>query len=157
MNKKTYVDEAVACFYSRKNCHILIGGVDENQVLTIHTQIVEKPAILGKIIKLLSSYSLPVWINSHEILKRNLPHTISGELNFNQENGIELEELHDLYKSLIATQQLEYIEEPEGENAQSCLQILIKAIGRDLYTEQPDVSFSNVGEERDIYKLIEYY
>jgi hypothetical protein len=158
MNKKTYVDEAIACFYSSRNCQILIGGIDENQVLIIHTQIVREPAILAEVIKLLSDYSLPIWINSHEPLKRNLPGRIAGELSFGQENEQEREELHDLYESLIATQQIEDNVNLEGQNAQSCLQILIKAIGMELYVKPVEATFwSDVGETRNVYSIFKGY
>lgn len=29
MSNRNYIDEAIACFYSPKNCHILIGGINE--------------------------------------------------------------------------------------------------------------------------------
>lgn len=158
MNKKTYVDEAIACFYSSSNCHILIGGIDENLVLIIHTQIVREPAILAEIIKLLSDYSLPIWINSHEPLKRNLPGKIAGELSFGQENEQERKDLHNLYESLIFTQQIEDNANLEGQNAQSCLQILIRAIAMELYVKPVEPTFwCDMGETRNVYNIFKGY
>ena len=151
-----FTSEVVACYYSFKISHILIGGVDTNQNLIICAEASYTSKPISSIAKQLLTYSMPIWINTHQALRYSLEGWLGGELDFHQEG--EVESLNDLYDSLIAEGRLKA---PAltllGQNIQPCLKILIKALKKDLCCEQQGDFWVDVGEPREICSIFEGY
>lgn len=155
MSENEFISKTVACYYSFKNSHVLVGMVDADQNLIICGENSYTNKSIFAMVKELSSYSSPVWINKHEPLKYSLGEWLGGELDFSQES--EVESLNDLYDSLIAEKRLQAPDLAlSGQNIERCFKILIKSLQKDLCQQQQDFSF-DVGEKREIYSILEGY
>ena len=159
MDKIKYTNEAIACFYSFKSTHILIGGTDDENRLQIHSEIVKTNCPIQEIAKFVKTYSLDIWINTHQPLRTAIGGWCKGELGFEKDNESENEALEDLFLSLKQSGRLSLATDVkiQGNNAHKCLKILLKALTRQLCQEPPEEFLLVVSGQREIYEKLDYY
>ncbi len=159
MDKKEYISEVIGCFYTFKSTHILIGGTDDENRLQIHTEIVKTNCPIKEIAKFLKTYSLDIWINTHQPLRTAIGVWCKGELSFEKDNESENEALEDLFLSLKQSGRLSLATDVkiQGNNAHKCLKILLKALTRQLCQEPPEEFSPVMGGRREIYEILDYY
>jgi len=122
MDKIEYVIEVIGCFYSFKNTHILIGGIDKKNQLRLHTEVVKNNFPIKETAELLNNYSHNIWINTHEPLRTAIGSRCKGELSFDKDNESENEVLEDLFLSLKQSGRLSLATDVkiQGNNAHNC-------------------------------------
>ncbi|BAY67207.1 hypothetical protein NIES22_73700 (plasmid) [Calothrix brevissima NIES-22] len=126
--------ETIACFYSYENCQFVIGRVDEKGNLLVSGGGFHRKITLTECAKFLvnlSGFHKPIWINKHEPLKRSLKQSVSGEVDFKEED----QELQDLFQSLRHEKKIKMLD-PNLEAVKSelplALRILVKALLMEL-------------------------
>ena len=158
LNPTNFTKEIVACYYSFRSSHILVGGVTSDRTLVIHSEQSFTNAPVDQVAAVLRGYKLPVWCNIHEPLKAVLGAIVRGELNFEKENEIERKSLDDLFDSLKYSRRL--IKFPEVKlqavESQHCLKILLKGLMLELCAGVRPVKFE-AGEPSEFYDLIDRY
>lgn len=159
MTQSTKYDRpTLACYYSFRQSHILIGALDKQRRLILTTELTQTNMPVSAIASQILDYDLPTYINQHEPLKTALGGLVRGELNFDSENEIERQNLDDLYYSLKHENRMAIAPgvSLQGSTAQYCLKILLKGMLGDLCSERPNWEW-DAGEVTELSKVLDQF